>query len=297
MIMQHALYLTSEEAAAYLRIKERKLYDLVSTGAIPCSKVTGKWLFPRAALDQWVASGLVGKQGLRAPAPAIIGGSNDPLLEWAARRSQSGLALLSEGSEAGIERLERDEVVIAAIHLHDDGNEDDANIVTIAGHPALHDAVVIAFARREQGLLLPPGNPLGLHGLGDVIGARARFGMRQKGAGALLLLSRLLRAEAASLASLNTASKPYPTGQDVALAVRAGEIDCGIATRAVATAQGLDFAPLAWENFDLVMRQRSYFDDGTQVLVALLREPLFARQAAVMGGYDVSQAGKVRLRR
>ncbi len=56
--MQDDIYLTTEEAAAYLRLKERKLYELVAEGAIPCSKVTGKWLFPRAALDRWVAAGL-----------------------------------------------------------------------------------------------------------------------------------------------------------------------------------------------------------------------------------------------
>ena len=44
--------LTTDEAAAYLRLSERKLYELVANGAVPCTKVTGKWLFPRAALDR-----------------------------------------------------------------------------------------------------------------------------------------------------------------------------------------------------------------------------------------------------
>ena len=52
-------------------------------------------------------------------------------------------------------------------------------------------------------------------------------------------------------------------------AVRAGRADCGIATRAVARAAGLDFVPLAWEHFDLVMRQRDYFLPGLQTLFAL----------------------------
>ncbi|MFY9624555.1 MAG: helix-turn-helix domain-containing protein, partial [Rhodoplanes sp.] len=43
--------LTSAEAAEYLRLKERKLYELVATGAVPCTKVTGRWLFPKAELD------------------------------------------------------------------------------------------------------------------------------------------------------------------------------------------------------------------------------------------------------
>src|SRR5262245_26152567 len=150
--------LTTEEAATYLRLSERKLYELVSTGAVPCTKMTGKWLFPKAALDRWLASGLVTPVALaQAPAPPIIGGSHDPLLEWALRESGSALASLPEGSESGLARLARGEVIAAAIHLHRlDGDDDAANIDTVASASGLYDAVLIAFARREQGLLVAP---------------------------------------------------------------------------------------------------------------------------------------------
>src|SRR5229473_2460435 len=62
--------LTTDEAAAYLRLSERKLYELVANAAVPCTKVTGKWLFPKAALDRWLAAGLVAPAALaQAPAP------------------------------------------------------------------------------------------------------------------------------------------------------------------------------------------------------------------------------------
>src|SRR5499426_2111657 len=92
--------LTTDEAATYLRLSERKLYELVANGAVPCTKVTGKWLFPKAALDRWLAAGLLTPALSHAPAPPIVGGSHDPLLEWALRESASGLANLPEGSEA-----------------------------------------------------------------------------------------------------------------------------------------------------------------------------------------------------
>ena len=73
-------YLNTEEAAAYLGIKERKLYELVANGGVPCSKVTGKWLFPRLALDRWIEAGLTRPLGFAPVAPSpIIGGSHDPL--------------------------------------------------------------------------------------------------------------------------------------------------------------------------------------------------------------------------
>src|SRR5437879_2984274 len=111
--------LTTDEAATYLRLSERKLYELVANGAVPCTKVTGKWLFPKSALDRWLAAGSVGPVPFaHSPAPPIVGGSHDPLLEWALRESASRLASLAEGSEAGLQRLARGEVNAAAIHLH-----------------------------------------------------------------------------------------------------------------------------------------------------------------------------------
>ncbi len=126
--MQAPELLTTEEAAAYLRLSERKLYELVARSEVPCTKVTGKWLFPRAALSRWLAAGLIAPAALARPAPPpIVGGSHDPLLEWALRESGSQLASLPEGSEAGLSRLGRGEVLAAALHLHRlDGDDERA---------------------------------------------------------------------------------------------------------------------------------------------------------------------------
>src|SRR3954452_340122 len=94
--------LTTDEAADYLRLSERKLYELVANGAVPCTKVTGKWLFPKAALDRWVMAGLITSAAFaQTAAPPIVGGSHDLLLELTMRESGCGLASLPEGSEAG----------------------------------------------------------------------------------------------------------------------------------------------------------------------------------------------------
>lgn len=296
--MQDDVYLTTEETALYLRLKERKLYELVAQGAIPCAKVTGKWLFPRAALDRWIAAGMARPEGFVAEAPpAIIGGSHDPLLEWAARQSGSGFALLAEGSEAGLDRLERNEVAAAAIHLHGQGDDEAANLAGVAARAGLHDAVVIAFCRREQGLLVVPGNPLGIASLGDVARSGARVGMRPPGAGAQLLLETLAARAGCGIDGLNRIATPYPTGPDLALGLRNGEIDCGIATRAVADLHGVDFAPLLWERFDLVLRRRAFFEPAAQSLFALVRQPEFGKRAGVLGGYDIADTGNIRLNR
>src|SRR4029078_426056 len=87
-------------------------------------------------------------------------------------------------------------------------------------------------------------------------------------------------------------AKPaFPTGPDIAQAIRAGRIDCGIATRSVARTAGLDFLPLTWERFDLVMRQRDYFMKGPQALFGFMRASILLDRAAELGGYDVADAG------
>lgn len=288
--------LTTEEAATYLRLSERKLYELVAAAAVPCTKVTGKWLFPKAALDRWLSGGLLAPAGLSQPAaPPIVGGSHDPLLEWALRESGSALAGLPEGSEAGLRRLARDDVLAAAIHLHRlEGDDEAANVDAVAAQPGLHDAVAIAFARREQGLLVAPGNPLRLADMASVAARHARLALRPPGAGAQLLLLLLLSRAGLALKTLTTLEPPCPTGPDIAQAIRAGRADCGIATRSVAHAAGLDFVPLGWEHFDLVLRQRSYFLPGPQALFRFMRTDRFRDRATELTGYDVSAAGEVR---
>ncbi|MGA7427880.1 MAG: helix-turn-helix transcriptional regulator [Rhodoplanes sp.] len=287
--------LTSAEAAEYLRLKERKLYELVATGAVPCTKVTGRWLFPKAELDRWIAASLAQPSGfMPAEPPPIIGGSHDPLLEWALRESGSALATLPEGSERGLERFLAGEVAAAAIHLHAlDHGETDANIEAVRRSAKTHDAVLIAFVRREQGFVVAPGNPLGLNSIADVVERRARLALRPKGAGAQLLLLALLHRAGAPFEAI--AHGPVcPTGPDIAQAIRAGHADCGIATRSVANAAGLGFVPIMWENFDLVLRQRDYFRAPMQAFLRFLRSNEFKARAQEAGGYDVSRAGQVR---
>ncbi len=287
--------LTTAEAAAYLRLKERKLYELVAERQIPCTKVTGKWLFPRADLDRWLLAGMMRPHGvIPADPPPIVGGSHDPLLQWALAESRAGLAIMPEGSEAGYKRFQRGEVIAAAIHFHDlDDPEKDANVEAVSREPASYDAVLIGFAARMQGLLVARGNPAALRSLRDVLDRKARLVVRPPGAGAQQLLLALLKREGAGLEDV-AATVEAPTGPDIAQAIRAGHGDCGVATRAVATAAGLDFVPLQVERFDLLMRQRDAFRPPLQKLLRLLTSRAFAARASELGGLDVSEAGSVR---
>ncbi len=287
--------LTTAEAADYLRIKERKLYELVAEQAIPCTKVTGKWLFPRADLDRWLLAGMARPLGITpAEPPPIVGGSHDPLLQWALAESRAGLAILPEGSESGYRRFLKGEVIAAAIHFHDlDDLDKDANLHVVSQEPTLFDAVLIHVCARDQGLLVAKGNPHGIAAVKDLKTKTLRLAMRPDGAGAQQLLVALLKRVGLSLRDFANALIA-PTGPDIAQAICAGRADAGIATRAIATAAGLDFLPLATESFDILVRQRDSYRPPLQTLLAILRTPLFAARARELGGLDVSRAGQVR---
>ena len=287
---------TTAEAAAYLRLKERKIYEMVAEGTVPCTKVTGRWLFPKAELDHWLASSISRPAGTARPDPApIVSGSHDPLFEWALRESGSGLATLALGSEAGFSRFAAGETIAAAIHLHAlDDLDADANVAALRNHNELQDAVMIAFCRREQGFLVAAGNPLKLGSIEDIRKKRARIAMRPKGAGAQLLLLALSHRADIALDQFASVAPVCPTGPDIAQAIRAGRADTGIATRGVADAAGLDFIPIVWEPFDLVMRQRDYFRPPLQSLLKFFHSPVFATRGRELGGYDLSAAGTVR---
>ncbi|NND20113.1 MAG: helix-turn-helix domain-containing protein, partial [Silicimonas sp.] len=112
-------FLTVRELAELLRIKERKVYDLAASGRVPCSRATGKLLFPAGEIRAWSDGAKSGGARAGAERPLIFLGSHDPLLDWAIRQSQSGLATYFDGTHDGLARCAAAEGVAAGLHIHD----------------------------------------------------------------------------------------------------------------------------------------------------------------------------------
>ncbi|MFQ5784481.1 MAG: substrate-binding domain-containing protein [Alphaproteobacteria bacterium] len=286
--------MTTREVAAYLRIKERKVYDLVKSGRIPCTRVTGKWLFPKGLIDDWLAS----NAGPLSPAardvrpPPVIAGSHDPLLEWCLGQSGSGLAMLPGGSRDGLARLAAGEAAICGLHLRDPATGE-YNLAAVRDGLAGLGVVVVEWAWREQGLVLAPGNPLGIAVLGDLAARGARVARRQDGAGSQLLLVHLLAEAGLAPADLDLLPEPARSETELGLAVLEGKADAGLAVAAVARRLRLDFVALHRERYDLAMRRRDYFEAPFQELLAFARSAAFTVRAAELGGYDCSGLGRI----
>lgn len=291
---QHS-YLTTKEVADLLRLKERKVYDLVAEGGIPCVRATGKLLFPRDLVEAWLARNLEFKGGTESLAerPPIVGGSHDPLLDWALREAETGLAVAFGGSLDGLRRMAKAEAVLAGTHLADEGVAvgDSWNVGHVRRQLAGQPVVVIEWARRMQGLIVAPDNPLQLDGI-NALKRRKVIG-RQREAGAFVLLERLLADQGMKLSDISLIEAPARTEADVAAAVADGRADAGLAIEAVAKQYRAGFVPLVEERYDLVIWRRSAFEPAVQKLMEFARSEAFKDHAAQLGGYNISSLGTV----
>jgi len=287
-------FMNTKEVAEYLRIKQRKVYALLRARRIPCSRVTGKWLFPKHLIDLWVAEN-TDYAGLgfetRPPAP-VVAGSHDPLLDWAVRESGCGLALRASGSLDGLKQLAAGEAAMAALHVRD-AESGEYNAPLLRAAPSLREMVLIHFARRRQGLVLAPGNPMKINGIASLKSRKARIMQRQAAAGSHLLLLHFLEKARIKPADLQLVHPPAASETEVGLAIVEGRADAGLAIEAVARQFRLAFVPLAEERFDIALRRKTYFEAPAQALFAFARTPAFKRRAAALGGYDVAETGAV----
>lgn len=282
-------YLNTKEVAELLRVKERKVYDLAAGGEIPHRRITGKLLFPRDEITAWIEGDAKtgSESAAAADRPAVLVGSHDPLLDWAARESGAGLATLFDGSMDGLARFAAGDAALSGLHLPE---RDGGNAPVVAAH-GVTGCVLIGWATRTQGLILGP-EVTNAAGLSDLRGRR--LAVRQAGAGGRALLERLLSDASLNLSAFAAPPTVARTETDAAAAVAAGEADAAIGLAAAAGPFRLGFKPLVEERFDLLIDRRAYFTEPVQALLAFSRSGSFREKAAALGGYDVAEAGAVR---
>lgn len=285
-----AEYLTTRELAELLRIKERKVYELAASGVVPCSRATGKLLFPRRGVEDWVRQNSSGSAtGSRAQRPPVFLGSYDPLLEWALRESHCDLATFLDGSLDGLDRFARHEGVASGLHLWNP-DDDDWNRAQIEARFGSEPVVLIEFAWRERGLVVAAGRESELSSVAHLRGLRVV--PRQAEAGSQTLLRQLLQRAGLAETDLTWADTAR-TETEAALVVSEGNADAALGLAGLAHQCRLGFVPLMRERFDLLVDRRAWFETPFQQFLAFCRSPEFERKARALRGYDVGQFGRV----
>ena len=157
--------------------------------------------------------------------------------------------------------------------------------------PGLHK--IIGFAQRTQGLMVAPGNPLGLASLRDLKHTSARFVNRALGTGTRVVLDELLAQARLTVADITGYEHTEPSHAAVAHAVAAGQADAGLGIEVAARARGLGFVPLVQERYHLVCLKSALAQPGPQALLQLLRSASWQTQLNAIAGYRAAQSGEV----
>jgi molybdate-binding protein len=233
-----------------------------------------------------IGGDVAAKRLLGGPQALRLAGSDDPGLDIVLRHTGPSVVTVgARGSFHGLTRIWRGTADAAAIHLHHRSgghNSPFARALLRGRRPA-----IIHLWRREQGLLTAEGNPGHLSGPGDL--RALRIARRHYGAGTRVLLDRLLTE--AGIAPAAVSGPEAATHLEVAMAVACGQADAGLGVRAAATALDLDFVPVVWEDFDIVLSGDAL--PTAEPLICALRDPAVQSFIHALGGYDTARAGSV----
>jgi molybdate-binding protein/DNA-binding transcriptional regulator YhcF (GntR family) len=253
----------------------------------------------RQQLGLWRAAATAAIAQPRGGQPGVIrfAGSHDLALELLAERlgrraPPIDVELTFTGSTGGLMALLLNQADIAGCHLgHNDhaGDQDDQ----IRRVLPMHELVVVTLARRQQGLMVRPGNPLGIEQVADLTRTGAAIAVRQAGSGTRVLLEQLMVAEGQHP---SLAGHPvFTTHAAAAAAIASGQADAGLGISAAARTYGLDFIPLLWERYVLVIPSEHRDDVPIRALVDTLRSDDFRQLMVALGGYDTTETATERL--
>jgi putative molybdopterin biosynthesis protein len=229
----------------------------------------------------------------------VVIGSHDLVLDLAASALRAvdpriTLASSNVGSLGGLVAVRDGLCHLAGSHLLDPatGEYTLPYLDRVFGAAAAADVAVVRLVHREQGLLVAPGNPLGLTGIEDLARPGVRYVNRQRGAGTRVLLDHLLVQAGISPDQITGYAREEPTHLAVAAAVAAGRADAALGIMAAAAPFGLDFVPVDREPYDLVVASGAL--DGPQLapLWSLLADPGFQASVEALGGYSTKEMGR-----
>ena len=295
--------MNTKEVAHYLGIHEKQVYALIKAKRIPSTRVTGKWIFPKKLIDEWIETNTrpgmaeARRKSKRIEGALLASGSNDPILDILKtyiRKSYPEFYIFSAntGSTAGLKALNRRYTDIAWSHLLDP-KSGEYNLPYLSPYLPNLKPVVINLFYRQLGFLLPSRNPLHIRGFEDLTKSKVNFVNRQKGSGTRVLLDFHLKKLGIPSSKVNGYENEVYTHFEVGLSILAKEADVGIATGAVSKLLGLSFVPITQESFDMILDQPTFFERGVQAFIEILNSPGFRSRVEPLGSYDFKNSGKI----
>jgi excisionase family DNA binding protein len=299
--------LNTREVAAYLHINEKQVYRLIREGGIPCTRVTGKWLFPQSLVEEWVqrsaraktlgaARSLAVTERFGLDRGLLVAGSNDLLLDVLLELTRQHypeylLYATNLGSFGGLEALKQGKAHIALAHLRDP-TTGEYNVPFLGQYVPLDAVVAVTLWHRRVGLLRRPDGPR-VESFADLRQRRVRFINRQRGSGIRWLIDQRLQEAKVKASQLKGYDTEVWTHWEVGMNILRRQADVGVAAESVARLFGLMFREVVEERFDFVVLKDYYFTKPVQALLEILTSHELKTRATTLGGYDVRDTGKV----
>jgi len=295
--------MNTKEVAQYLGIHEKQVYALIKSKRIPSTRVTGKWIFPRKLIDEWIALnaqrglGQAKEKSRRIEGAFLASGSNDPILDMLQtymRQSYPEFYIFSSntGSTDGMKALNKGYTDLAWSHLFDP-KSGEYNVPFLSTYLPDVKVVVVNLFYRDLGFLVSPKNPFHIRGFDDLTQKGLRFINRQKGSGTRVLLDYHLKKSRIPSSQIEGYEREVYTHFEVGLSILSKEADVGIGTIAVSKLLGLSFVPITRESFDMLMDQSTFFEKGIQAFIEILNSKEFRTRIDRLGSYDFKNSGKI----
>jgi putative molybdopterin biosynthesis protein len=282
----------SHRRVALIHQAEAFLLEVLTAGHTPMEVEQAV----RLALDRWRAE--VPHEPPSPPAHRLrFVGSHDPALALITTKFTEVFPdytfhLTFSGSLGGLIALAEGEADIAGSHLWDTESETYNKPFVQRLLPGRRVAL-LELARRNLGLITPPGNPADIIGLDDLIRPELSFVNRQRVAGTRIWLDCQLRQRGIEPDQIEGYEREVATHSDVARAVAEGEVDVGLGIETAAIAYHLGFVTLTTERYDLVMPDAVCSTAPAQALAGWLNTDEIKSAIAGLGGYDTRETGSV----
>lgn len=295
--------MNTKEVAKYLDIHEKQVYLLIKAGKIPCTRVTGKWVFPVQMIEEWIKTS--SRKSVRTSAERekrygdllLAAGSNDPVLDMlisSIKKDYPEFHIFSAntGSTKGLEALNTGFADIAFSHLFDP-ETGDYNIPYLKQYCPDQSVAVVNLFHRQIGFLTTKSAGNTFRGWESLLQENVKFVNRQPGAGIRILLDNELKKRGIDCRKINGYENEVYTHFEVGLSIISGEANAGIASTAVAKIMDLHFVPLASERFDMVLDKDTFFRPAIQAFIKTLQSDRFRGRVEKIGDYNFRDAGRI----
>jgi excisionase family DNA binding protein len=283
-----------KEVAEYLHLNIKKVYALVSDGQIPATKVTGKWLFPRKLVDQWL---MESSHGGMLTDRLVITGSDDPVVRRAVSRlvkeleGHGVIGYTVAGTQLGLSLLARHRVDVCGVRWGPAGESHQRHTALLQQHPPHKSWVLVRAFARERGLMLGADYDY-MGDLSPLFKSGVRWSMRPDSTSADRHLQELCLKYKFDPAKLRVVRTVESERESASMLARQ-QADVAPGSRAAASEFGLEFVPLDWEAYDFALDRGVYFRTLFQRFLESLKCDDCQSLAQSLGGYDFRQCGQI----